>query len=473
MSANAYYTSMKKFIPIFLSLALLMACSGNNNKNQDQQKQSQLAQQVKAETLRSWQGYKTYAWGSDVLLPLSKSSENWYDEPLYISPIDAYSTLRVMGFDDEAKEIENYVIDSLHFDKDIYVKVFEVNIRVLGGLLSMYQYTGNEKILAKAEDFGRRLLPAFETGTGMPAYWVNLKTGRIKGDTINMAEAGTYLLEMGILSYYTKDPVFYQKAKKATFAAYDRRSEIGLIGERMDIQTGEWTNRSSHICAGVDSYFEYLYKAWLLFGDPDLKDAWDNSIAAIEKYIPEIQDSLVWYGRVDMDSGEHISSVITLYDAFFPGLLAISGNIEKAEKLQRTWDWLWNQNGLEPMAYDYKKHEPTYPVYDLNPEIIESAYYLFHFTGDSTYYNMGVTYWNDILQYCKNDMAFNAIENVVTKEKRDYMATYFFAETLKYFYLLFGDHGTFNFDDYIFTTEAHTFRRDQFNKTEAAKRLGF
>ena len=103
---------MKKFIPIFLSLALLMACSGNNNKNQDQQKQSQLAQQVKAETLRSWQGYKTYAWGSDVLLPLSKSSENWYDEPLYISPIDAYSTLRVMGFDDEAKEIENYVIDS-------------------------------------------------------------------------------------------------------------------------------------------------------------------------------------------------------------------------------------------------------------------------------------------------------------------------------------------------------------------------
>ncbi len=462
--------TMRKITYLILSLAFIWSCNGPNEK---QPPQNKLAEQVKQEALRSWQAYKQYAWGSDVLLPLSKGSKNWYDEPLYISPIDAYSTLRVMGLDEEAKEIEQYVIDSLDFDKNIEVKVFEVNIRVLGGLLSMYQYTGNEKILAKAEDFGRRLLPAFESATGMPAYWVNLKTGDTRGDTINMAEAGTYLLEMGILSYFTSDPVFYQKAKGATMAAYNRRSEIGLIGERMDIQTGEWTNKSSHICAGIDSYYEYLYKAWLIFGDPDLKAAWDNSLSAIQKYIPEMKDSLLWYGRVDMETGEHISSVVTLYDAFFPGCLALSGNIKEAEQLQYTWDWLWNRYGLEPMAYDYDKGEPTYPVYDLNPEIIESAYYLFHFTGDSLYFHMGETYWNDILKYCKNDIAFNAIENVVTKEKRDYMATYFFAETLKYFYLLFGDQGEFNFDDYIFTTEAHTFRRDQFEKAEAAQRLGF
>ena len=137
----------------------------------------------------------------------------------------------------------------------------------------------------------------------------------------------------------------------------------------------------------------------------------------------------------------------------------------------------WEQAGYDMVCFvnvSLQMHQPDSvtafkAAVQAMPEVLEA----FHFTGDSTYYNMGVTYWNDILQYCKNDMAFNAIENVVTKEKRDYMATYFFAETLKYFYLLFGDHGTFNFDDYIFTTEAHTFRRDQFNKTEAAKRLGF
>jgi len=81
---------------------------------------------VKEETKRSWEAYKKYAWGSDVLLPISESSKNWYDEPLYISPIDAYSTLKVMGLDEEAAEIEKYVVEELDFDKDIDVKIFDV-----------------------------------------------------------------------------------------------------------------------------------------------------------------------------------------------------------------------------------------------------------------------------------------------------------------------------------------------------------
>ena len=54
----------------------------------------------------------------------------------YISPIDAHSTLEVMGLDKEAKEIE---------------------------------------------DFGSRMLPALDLPTGIPYYWVNLKTGEARG----------------------------------------------------------------------------------------------------------------------------------------------------------------------------------------------------------------------------------------------------------------------------------------------------
>ena len=43
------------------------------------------------------------------------------------------------------------------------------------------------------------------------------------------------------------------------------------------------------------------------------------------------------------------------------------------------------------------------------------------------------------------------IKNVETMEQKDYMPTFFFAETLKYFYLTFSHNQTeFNFDDYIF-----------------------
>ena len=94
---------------------------------------SALADEVRSETLRSWKAYKTYAWGHDVLAPISRTHRDWYSEPLYISPIDAYSTLVLMGFEEEASEVERYVVDSLSFDKDVDVKIFEVNIRILGG----------------------------------------------------------------------------------------------------------------------------------------------------------------------------------------------------------------------------------------------------------------------------------------------------------------------------------------------------
>jgi mannosidase alpha-like ER degradation enhancer 1/mannosidase alpha-like ER degradation enhancer 2 len=464
-----------------LAIFALLSCNNTNpySKTSDQKsnthlKAEKLAQEVKDETLRTWKAYKKYAWGHDALAPLSKSYRNWYDEPLYISPVDAYSTLHLMGFMDEAKEIENYVIDSLDFNKDVDAKIFEVNIRILGGLLAMYELSENTLILDKARDFADRMLPAFDTKTGIPKFWVNLKTGIPRGDTVNVAEAGTYTFEMGILSYYTKDPKYYQAAKKATLAIYNRRSELGLIGDIIDVETGEWVSKQSHICAGVDSYYEYLYKSYLLFGDQELGIIWNESVNLIHEYLLEVHNGNTWYGRADMNTGELTSSVVTLYDAFFPAILALSGDIDRAEVYQHSWDDLWNKYGLEPMVYDYKTEAPNYPAYDLNPEIIESAYYLFHLTNDSSYFSMNAKYWSDIKQHCRTDIAFTAVNNVETMEQKDYMPTFFFAETLKYLYLTFSHHkGEFDFDNHVFNTEAHQFKRSKFNKEEAKTRLGF
>ncbi|MDA3942565.1 MAG: glycoside hydrolase family 47 protein [Bacteroidetes bacterium] len=466
---------MKKSLLIFVAGIFLFSCNtGVENKSSEKPVIGKAAENVRNETLRSWQAYKKYAWGHDALAPLSKTAKDWYDEPLYISPIDAYSTLYMMGFEDETRLIEAYVVDSLDFDKDLDAKVFEVNIRILGGLLSMYELSRNAAVLEKAKDFADRMLPAFDTKTGIPTYWVNLKTGQAHGDTVNVAEAATYTFEMGVLSYYTQDPKYYQAGKKATLAIFDRRSEIGLIGDVIDVNTGEWVSTQSHICAGVDSYYEYLYKSYLLFGDDELGRLWEESIKGINTYMAETCDGKLWYGRADMHSGEKVSSVITLYDAFFPAILALSGDTDRAIKLQSSWDYLWNLNGLEPMVYDYKKATSSYPAYDLNPEIIESAYYLFKLTGDSSFYKMNAQYWSDIKQYCKTDIAFTSIKNVETKEQKDYMPTFFFAETLKYLYLTFTeDEQSYPFSDYTFNTEAHPFKRNHFDKSKAGRYLGF
>ncbi|NPD43971.1 MULTISPECIES: glycoside hydrolase family 47 protein [unclassified Lentimicrobium] len=479
---------MKHLLLTLLSFGILFSsCESQTKIKQNTGVEIDLAEEVKAEFVRSWEGYKKYAWGHDVLLPLSKSYQDWYEESLAISPIDAYSTMKVMGLDEYAEEVENYVIDSISWDKDLYVKTFEVNIRILGGLLAMYEYTGKQEILDKTEEFGQKMLAAFDSPTGMPYYWFNLKTGEAKGSKINVAEAASYMMEMGILSYYTKNPIYYQTAKKANLAVWERVSDINLVAELIDVESGEWKHGTSHICAGIDSYYEYLYKAYLLFGDEDLKPIWEKSIHAINTYLVDESDTSFWYRRVDMHTGEKQTKfmyadnneireggIVTLYDAFFPAVLALSGDIERAEKNQATWDWLWNQYGLEPMIYDYDRAVPTYPVYDLNPEIIESAYYLLHFTGKKIYEDMIEQYWRDIMKYCRTDVAFSSIKDVQTMEKKDYMPTFFFAETMKYFYLTFTlEEGDFNLDDHIFTTEAHPFKRSSFDIEEAQVRLGF
>lgn len=470
----------------FLILLMLVLGFTACTTKQPAYKHTELADEVKAEFVRSWNAYKTYAWGHDGLMPISKGYEDWYEESLHISPIDAYSTMKVMGLDSLATEVENYIIDSVSWDKDLFVKTFEVNIRILGGMLAMYEYTGDAKILKKTEDFGRRMLKAFDSPTGIPYYWFNLKTGEAKGSKINIAEAGTYIFEMGVLSYYTKNPIYYQTAKKANLAIWGRVSELKLVAENIDVETGEWLDETSHICAGIDSYYEYLLKTYILFGDEDLKPIWDQSIAAIQTYLTEESDTSLWYKRVNMYTGEKLTTsvndknpeileggIVTLYDAFFPALLVLNNDLKRAGKNQDTWNWLWNRYGLEPMAYNFDNAVPTYPVYDLNPEIIESAFYLYHATGEEKYFDRVEKYWKDIKKYCRTEVAFSSISDVQTMEKKDYMPTFFFAETLKYFYLTFTEEtGNFNLDDYVFNTEAHPFLKAHFDKKEIPTRLG-
>ena len=448
-----------KYFTLLVTATLLILVSCQTIEQKDKLADRLMAEKIKAEFVRSWNAYKTYAWGHDVLLPVSKSHMDWYEQSLHISPIDAYSTMKVMGLDREAEEVQRYVVDSIDFDKDLFVKTFEVNIRILGGLLAMYEFSEDKKVLAKAEDFGKRLLPAFSSATGIPYYWVNLRTGEAKGEVVNMAEGGSCLLEMGMLSRFTGNPLYYETAKKASLAIFNRRSSIGLIGESINVETGTWTDSISHIGCCIDSYYEYLLKGWLLFKDEDIKNAWDQSIISIQKYIADEVDSSLWYCRVNMYTGERVSRVVTLYDAFFPAVLALSGDLKNAARYQDSWNSLWRHYGLEPMVYDYGKKEILNASYDLNPEIIESAYYLYYFTGDKKYKEMASQYFSDLMSYCRTDVAYTCIKDVTTKEQKDHMETFFLAETMKYLYLTFANPDGINPDDCVFSTEAHPFRK--------------
>src|SRR5438128_1473025 len=164
---------------------------------------SRMASRVREEFLHAWNGYKRYAWGHDELRPLSKGNHDWHSVSLLMTPVDALDTMILMGLDDEAARTRDFIVKNLSFNPDIYVKNFEITIRLLGGLLSSHQLTGDKHLLELAEDLGNRLLPAFESPTGMPYVNVNLKTGAVRDEKTNPAEVGTLLIEFGTLSKLT------------------------------------------------------------------------------------------------------------------------------------------------------------------------------------------------------------------------------------------------------------------------------
>ncbi len=418
-----------------------------------------LAAEVRAEFLHAWRGYERYAWGHDELRPLSKTYHDWYAEPLYMTQVDALDTLILMGLKDEAQKTHAFIVNNLSFDKNISVQVFEITIRHLGGLLACYQLTGDRRLLTLAEDLGTRLLPAFNSKTSIPYRFVNLRTGAVREAVTNPAEAGTLLIEFGTLSKLTRKPVFYDKAKRALVEVYKRRSSIGLVGSRIDVESGAWTSKNSHISGGIDSYYEYLLKCWLLFDDQDCRRMWRESVAAINKYLADDVGGELWYGHADMQTGARTRTTYGALDAFLPAVLALGGDIGRAKRLQASGFKMWQANGIEPERLDYRTMKVESAGYPLRPEIVESTYYLYHYTRSPQYLRMGASLFRDFVKYCRADVGYAALKDVTTKAQEDDMESFLFAETLKYFYLLFAPPRTLNFDRVIFNTEAHPIRK--------------
>ncbi len=430
----------------FLLLSLALACSAASRPV--------TPDSIRAAYLHAWESYKKYAWGHDALKPLSMSARDWYGTSLCLTPVDAYDGLVLMGLK-EAAEDKQLILDSLSFDKDVEVQSFEITIRLLGGLLSAYQLDRDQRFLSLARDLADRLLPIYDTPTGMPCRFVNLRTGKTRDSLNNPAEIGTAILEFGTLSKLTGSPLYYEKSKNALVQLFKRRSSKDLVGSTINVITGEWVDKDSHIGGGIDSYYEYLLKAWLLFGDEDCKKMWDVHSRAINKYLADARKDSLWYGHADMDSAKRTFTRFGSLEAFFPATLCLAGDTSRAARLEESCFRMWNLYGIEPEEIDYSTMTPTAKEYYLRPEIIESAYYLYHYTKNPRYLQMGETFFTSLEKYCRVPSGYTYLKDVTTMEKADGMESFFFAETLKYLFLLFSPERTLPFDSVIFTTEAH------------------
>jgi hypothetical protein len=438
------------------------------------------------------------------------------------------------------------------FDLDSKVQVFETVIRGVGGLLSAHLFAVGDlpirgyspkqrqvnyakawhkqdvkyqkgikwpngfvydgQLLRLAHDLGSRLIPAFWTSTGIPYPRVNLRTGipfyansplnadpdgvcdtkppaNVEITETCSAGAGSLVLEFTVLSRLSHDDRFEQLAKRAFWAIWARRSDIGLIGAGIDAENGQWIGSWTGIGAGMDSFFEYAFKSHVLLsrevhpvyddvshlpdpisllgpltaeeqeGDTFLH-AWDIARDAIKRH--EYRGTNFQhphYIQVDVTTGAPRGFWIDALSAYYPGLLALAGHVEEAVSTHLLTTALWTRFSALPERWNLVTGgiEGGLGWWLGRPEFIESTYYLYRATEDPWYFHVGEMVLRDIKRRCWTQCGWAGLQNVVTGEKIDRMESFFLGETAKYLFLLFDpSHPLNNLDEpFVFTTEGH------------------
>ena len=292
----------------------------------------QVADEIRAEFMHALTCYKKYAFGYDQVMPLSGKPEYLFFPKdkitVGLSIIEALDTLYVMGLDSELKAGLDWIYVNLSFNINVDdFDVFDGIIRLLGGLLAGYLAVRDPRLLRLAKDFADRIMPMFtKSPTGMPYSAVNMATGAVSNPKAILAAIGSNILELGTLSQLTGDMSYYNAAKNALRGVFNRRSSLDLLGSSINVETGQWVDTTDSGPNPVsDSFYEYLYGAYALFGDQECL-AWYRTINnAMTKYMVESYNGLTWYKTVDFRTGAVLGRKQSELASFYAELVAAGG----------------------------------------------------------------------------------------------------------------------------------------------------
>ncbi|KAI7835449.1 hypothetical protein COHA_010654 [Chlorella ohadii] len=444
------------------------------------------AEAVREGMQHAWAGYKAFAWGADEIHPKSKTAKTDIMggagiQGMGVSMVDALSTLKIMGLEEEFQQGRSWVLDKLNFERSTTISFFETVIRILGGLAAAADLSGDAALAAKAVDLADRLLPAFSSSpTGLINNVVSLP--RVSPDggsgSVILAEMGTNVLEFATVSALAGDPKFREAAEKPLRAVH-KANENALLLESVDRSTAKEIGSKRGVGAGTDSYYEYLVKYWVLGGrrDEHFRQRWEQAA-------DEAMEQLMVYPKgwdfsfVSDLEGTTVSNMLEHLRCFYPGSIALgvmAGGVE-GEKAARYLEFasnmttacfqLYNQTasglGAERISFDDQTGEVQLmdSRYWQRPEVIESIFYMWRATHDRKWRDMGWKMWRAIDSHARWDGGYSGALDVsqLPVQSDDVSQSWFFAETLKYFYLLFSPDGALSLRDWVLNTEAHPLR---------------
>uniref|UniRef100_A0A2K6SKN2 alpha-1,2-Mannosidase n=1 Tax=Saimiri boliviensis boliviensis TaxID=39432 RepID=A0A2K6SKN2_SAIBB len=418
----------------------------------------------------AWQSYKRYAMGKNELRPLTKDGYEGNMFGISVARVNCLKGLCLMAVP---------TVPLLSVLQSGEASLFEVNIRYIGGLLSAFYLTGEEVFRIKAIRLGEKLLPAFNTPTGIPKGVVSFKSGNwgwaTAGSSSILAEFGSLHLEFLHLTELSGNQVFAEKVRNIRKVLRKIEKPFGLYPNFLSPVSGNWVQHHVSVGGLGDSFYEYLIKSWLMSGktDTEAKNMYYEALEAIETYLLNVSPGGLTYiaewrgGILDHKMG-HLA-------CFSGGMIALGAEDAKEEKrahyrelaaqITKTChesyarsdtklgpEAFWFNSGREAVATQLSES-----YYILRPEVVESYMYLWRQTHNPIYREWG---WEVVLaleKYCRTEAGFSGIQDVYssTPNHDNKQQSFFLAETLKYLYLLFSEDDLLSLEDWVFNTEAH------------------
>lgn len=423
-------------------------------------------QEAVVEALRhAWLGYERDAMGCDIYHPVAGIGSNLTDAGgIGYMVIDAIDSLLLLGLDEEYQRARQWVASELSFDRDALFSTFETTIRVLGGLLSVYDLSGHDSLyLERAVDLADRMMPVFETHNGIPTTLVNLALGQGVPDSnnagwVSTSEISTLQLEFKYLSHLTGDQKYWNAVENVMEIMRAARTNTGLASIFINPSDGKFGLSDIRLGSRADSYYEYLLKQYLLTNKSEkvYLDMYDDAMRGIHAHlISKTQSNMTYTSELvpgRQPNGEIAWVLKPKQDhlvCFFPGLLMLGAVMtsptakistpprfhELSEHGRR--DWLTGvrlletcvkthdtQTGLSPEIVHFRipgdgingslipqdwyikgaapGAPPPYDArYMLRPEAVESLFIAFRLTGDEKYRKHGWDIFQAIEAHCR------------------------------------------------------------------------
>ena len=434
--------------------------SNPNVQKIDQNSKDKTGDEIRAGMQHAFQAYIRDAWKSDEYKPVSKHGVNTFGGK-GLTIIDSLDTLWLMGLNDEYTQAKEFVEHEFKFSG--HINVFENNIRVLGGLLSVYTFTEEQIFLDKAREVGEVLLGAFRHRIPCGIIDTNGYCGSQSwagGRSVN-AEVGTLSLEFETLSHLTGDSRWSDKIHDIN--EYWREQNHGLLQMYIDPKTEKMSGPRT-IGGGIDSTYEYLIKLKIMNGDELAGELYER----FEREI--VENMLVTHGTHTFAKASG-SNRLEHLGCFGGGMLILGKRyIKEGLAFAETCAEMYTSTA-SGLACDSVTIEPNgtikceNDIYLLRPEAVESIFYAWRQTHDQKWRDYARKIWKALQKHCEVlTGGFTDVKYVTrpTPEKMDKQESWFLAETLKYLWLTFQSDDVVPLEHYVFNTEAHPLQISKF-----------